>query len=145
VNPALQIAVPSSTPAEARESAFALQLARQLDGPAADLSHEVSERLRAARVRAVMGRKRVVAVRAARTGSTHQAPERLGWLGWFGSLVPALALVVGLTLLHETHNERRASEVAEVDSALLLDTLPPVAYSDPGFAQYLRVEADAAD
>ena len=29
-------------------------------------------------------------------------------------------------------------DAAEVDSALLADDLPPEAYSDPGFAEYLE-------
>jgi len=145
VNPALPVVVNSAAPSQASKDALARKLARQLDTPAADLSHEVSERLRAARVRAVSARKRTVIARPTRLGTTQSASERLGWLGWFGSLVPAFALVIGLTLLHDVYNENRASEVAEVDSALLLDTLPPGAYSDPGFAQYLRLEADAAD
>jgi hypothetical protein len=29
-------------------------------------------------------------------------------------------------------------EVAEVDAALLADDLPPAAYSDPGFVQFLK-------
>ncbi|NBS47297.1 MAG: DUF3619 family protein [Betaproteobacteria bacterium] len=145
VNPALRLVAHSAASSEAREDALALQLARQLDRPASELSHEVSERLRAARVRAVDARKRTASVRPARAGASQRVPERLGWLGWVGSLVPAFALVVGLTLLHDVQNEHRASEVAEVDSALLLDTLPPGAYSDPGFAQYLRLEADAAE
>ncbi|MBC7727039.1 MAG: DUF3619 family protein, partial [Microbacteriaceae bacterium] len=35
-------------------------------------------------------------------------------------------------------NDHRASEVAEVDAAILTDDLPPSAYADPGFAQFLR-------
>ena len=31
-----------------------------------------------------------------------------------------------------------ADEVASVDAELLTDELPPSAYTDPGFAQYLR-------
>ena len=29
-------------------------------------------------------------------------------------------------------------EVAEVDAAILTDDLPPSAYTDPGFAQFLK-------
>jgi hypothetical protein len=35
-------------------------------------------------------------------------------------------------------NEHRAHEVAEVDAALLTDDLPPSAYADPGFIQFLK-------
>ncbi len=35
------------------------------------------------------------------------------------------------------------NEVAEVDAALLTDDLPPSAYADPGFLQYLKTTAQA--
>jgi len=40
--------------------------------------------------------------------------------------------------IHVIQNERRASEVAEVDAAILTDELPPAAYADPGFVQFLK-------
>ena len=33
----------------------------------------------------------------------------------------------------------RAQEIAEVDVQLLTDDLPPDAFTDPGFAQFLRL------
>jgi hypothetical protein len=38
--------------------------------------------------------------------------------------------------------EDRANELAEVDTALLTDDLPPSAYADPGFVQFLRAGSD---
>jgi len=35
-------------------------------------------------------------------------------------------------------DEMRAKEIAEVDAELLIDDLPPQAYTDPGFAQFVR-------
>jgi hypothetical protein len=35
-------------------------------------------------------------------------------------------------------DDDRANELAEVDSALLIDDLPPAAYADPGFLQFLK-------
>jgi hypothetical protein len=37
-------------------------------------------------------------------------------------------------------NEDRARELAEVDVALLTDDLPPAAFSDPGFLQFLKTD-----
>jgi hypothetical protein len=54
------------------------------------------------------------------------------------SALPLIALAAGLILIHAVQNEWRASEVAEVDAALLTDDLPPSAYADPGFAQFLK-------
>ena len=36
-------------------------------------------------------------------------------------------------------------ELAEIDTALLVDDLPPAAYSDPGFVQFLRQSAAETD
>ncbi len=55
-----------------------------------------------------------------------------------GSALPLIALAAGLILIHSIENDRRASEVAEVDTALLSDDLPPAAYADPGFIQFLK-------
>jgi hypothetical protein len=38
---------------------------------------------------------------------------------------------------HGRYNEQIAA-AAEVDTALLSDNLPPSAFSDPGFAEFLR-------
>jgi hypothetical protein len=36
--------------------------------------------------------------------------------------------------------ELTESDIASIDSALLLDDLPPDAYTDPGFLQFLKVQ-----
>jgi len=62
-----------------------------------------------------------------------------GFWNRLASLLPLLALVVGLITIAVLQDELRAREVAEVDAELLTNELPPSAYVDPGFAQYLRV------
>jgi Protein of unknown function (DUF3619) len=59
------------------------------------------------------------------------------------SFLPLIALVVGLIAINAIQNERRANEVAEVDTALLTDDLPPSAYTDPGFVQFLKSRREA--
>ena len=48
---------------------------------------------------------------------------------------------MGLVAIHVIQNDYRAQEVAEVDTALLTDALPPAAYTDPGFLQFLKSAA----
>ena len=62
------------------------------------------------------------------------------WAGGVGvgSVMPLIALVVGMLTINSVQNDNRAQEVAEVDAALLTDDLPPAAFSDPGFVQFLR-------
>ncbi len=126
------------------------------------------ERLRAAREQALAVRKRgigvalmasaaasslQVAVSSAAGASGRGAGSLLGGLGpsddagmWtrLASLVPLVALVAGLTLINASTNQYRASELAEVDAQLLTHELPPAAYADPGFVEFLRASVEDA-
>ena len=123
---------------------FGRQVAARLSAGAAELPYDVTERLRAARVQALAKRKVVNlrtagAVQASGAGATMTfGDEGLSLWSRIGSAIPLVALVLGLVLIHTVQNELRASEVAEVDAALLTDDLPPSAYADPGFAQFLK-------
>ena len=55
-----------------------------------------------------------------------------------------LALVVGLVVVNAVQNDLSALELADIDAALLVDDLPPVAYVDPGFAQFLKLSRQEA-
>ena len=122
---------------------FGRQVAVRLAGGAAELPYEITERLRAARVQAVARRKPVSAHVTAVSVSGGAASltfgdQGIGLWGRIGSALPLVALVAGLVLVHTIQNDNRASEVAEVDAALLTDDLPPAAYADPGFVQFLK-------
>jgi hypothetical protein len=52
-----------------------------------------------------------------------------------------LALVLGLIAINTIQNDDNANELAEIDAALLTDDLPPAAYTDPGFAQFLKMNS----
>lgn len=65
----------------------------------------------------------------------------LPW-GWrLASALPAVALVVGLWGIQSWYRSEKVQAATEVDMALLTDDLPPAAYADPGFEEYLRTEA----
>ncbi len=55
-----------------------------------------------------------------------------------GAVVPAFALVAGLFLIQTWQDKAQISVAAEIDAALLADDLPPTAYSDAGFAEFLK-------
>eukprot|EP01034_Spumella_vulgaris_P038097 gene38097-47014_t len=117
-----------------------------------DLPYDITERLRAARVQALAKRKVVSPVRKAapapvvlRSGSS-AILGRGGDGGWWNALVsaiPLMALVIGLFAINIAQDENGLNEVAEVDAALLTDDLPPEAYTDPGFMQFLKTSATA--
>lgn len=125
---------------------FALKAASYLSASTADLPYDISERLRAARVQAVSKRK-VAKTRVASSvvgmgnnaALTWGSDDGISWWSRIGSVLPLIALVVGLLTINSIQNDNRAQEVAEVDAALLTDELPPAAFSDPGFVQFLKV------
>lgn len=121
---------------------FGRAVGRRLSAGTDELPYHVTERLRAARTQALASRK-VEAAAPHVVGNGHGAALSLGKRGFgfwqqVGSVVPLVVLVGGLFLINTVLNERRASEVAEVDAALLTDALPPAAYADPGFVQFLK-------
>jgi hypothetical protein len=124
-----------------------LKLAAYLSLGAAELPHDISERLRVARVQALSQRK-VTKLGSARTVVTNGGSAALTWghddslglWGRIGAILPLIALVVGMLLINSMQNDNRARELAEVDVSLLTDVLPPEAFADPGFVQFLKAE-----
>jgi hypothetical protein len=126
------------------EDQFGHLVARALSANLEQLPYEVQERLRAGRMRALAAR-RVSPVLATRPQAQQMGDGTLTmgapWRGWtpLASLFPMVLLVVGLLTINVVLDEYRANEVAEVDSALLTDDLPPTAYTDPGFVHFLKL------
>ncbi len=147
----------NTTPTLSQEAAaerFARRVSARLTDGSQDLPYDISERLRASRMQALARRKVLAPVRApARAAApvvlAGGASAALGGGGsegnsWWNALVsavPLIALVVGLFFISTVQDEFGANEVAEVDAALLTDELPPEAYSDPGFVQFLKTAA----
>lgn len=140
----------SGSRAEILQDRHGLKLASYLTLSTSELPRDVTERLRAARMQAVAQRKlpkTQAAVQLASDSFSNGNSATLNWgsddhLSWWnrvGAVLPLIALVVGLLFINAIQNEERAREVAEVDVALLTDELPPAAFSDPGFVQFLKV------
>ncbi len=130
--------------ADTLQDRLGFKLAARLSEGTSALPHDISERLRAARVQAVSQRKRVrlqaapAVVSAGNGAALLLGDEGPGIWGRMAAFLPLVALVAGLLLIDTIQNESRAQEVAEVDAALLTDDLPPSAYTDPGFMQFLK-------
>jgi hypothetical protein len=110
-----------------------------------DLPHDISERLRVARQLAIAQRKPLIQPRLASNAQhngngTLTAPGDEGLNLWniLASALPLLALVVGLMAIQWIQQDHITSEIAATDSALLTDELPPDAYTDAGFVQFLK-------
>lgn len=118
----------------------------QLSLASPDLSHNVAERLRVARQLAMANRKPVSQLRQIQNTQVHangtltgSGDEGLGLWSVLASSLPLLALVAGLLAIQWVKEDRLILEIAATDSALLTDELPPHAYADAGFAQFLKL------
>lgn len=133
------------------EDRFSQKIVSCLSERTAELPYDISERLRAARVQALAQRK-IAKTQTATSlissgGSaalTWGSEETLGWWGRVGSIMPLIALVIGLLAISTIQDNNRTEELAEVDSALLTDELPPAAFADPGFVQFLKSTRQAS-
>ena len=137
---------------ELEQDRFGLGIAARLSEASSQLPHDISQRLRAARMRAV-GKRKVASVRTASSvvasGRAATATfgdafgdEKFSLWNAIASALPLIALIVGLVGINYIQNDNRARELAEVDSALLTDDLPPTAYTDSGFLQFLKARSD---
>jgi hypothetical protein len=140
-----------SAQAQAAAERFAMRVTARLSSGTADLPYDISERLRASRMQALAKRKKapapvrlatpVLVQGGASAALGRSGKEPGGWWSALVSAIPLTALVVGLVVINIAQDESSANDLAEVDAALLTDDLPPAAYSDPGFVQFLKTSA----
>ena len=113
-----------------------------------ELPSDISERLRFAREMAVSRRKQAATnFASAMAGSGGAAallgPRRDGGPLWqVVSFAPLLLLLAGLFFIQQWHLDRQIRDAADIDTALLTDDLPPAAYADPGFVEFLKSPAE---
>ncbi|MCK6425322.1 MAG: DUF3619 family protein [Burkholderiaceae bacterium] len=145
--------------AQALEARFGLRVAAHLHESSACLPHDIAERLRVARQQAVARAQQTTRARAAapvtrpqaQAGTTTLGPSTAGgliagggdgdetwWMG-LGILLLVLLLVSGLAGIDWWRTQEQIQAAAEVDAALLGDDLPPAAYADPGFSEFIVV------
>jgi hypothetical protein len=133
----------SSSEREALQARFALRVAALLTEAAEASGADVSSRLRFAREQALQ-----------RAREARQAEPRLAAAGgagsltlgggeprwWFklAALLPLAVLVMGLIGIHDLLDRSQIDAAAQIDAALLADDLPPDAYRDPGFVEFLK-------
>ncbi len=119
---------------------------RALDARAEHLSYRVTHRLELARERALGRLPASVEV----ASKVHQGElalagrnaPRLGepGLAWrlLAMVLPIIVLVAGLVLVSQWNEVLRTREVADLDTAVLLDDVPISAYADNGFGVFLK-------
>ena len=130
---------------QALETRYGLRLAARLSEQADAMPHDLAERLRFARElaleRARQARVATTVVSGGR-GTLALGGGGSGWWWRLASLAPVLALVAGLMLIQEQSEAEQIRLAADIDAALLADDLPPTAYADAGFAEFLRLPHD---
>ncbi len=131
--------------AAALELRFAARVAAGLNAQAAAVPHDIAERLRFGREQALAKAREARRLAAAGAPAVVGAARGTAVLGapapWWqraASVLPLLLLVVGLFFIRERMAQEQVQAAAEVDAVLLADDLPPSAYSDPGFAEFLK-------
>jgi Protein of unknown function (DUF3619) len=133
---------------ELGQERFARSVVAHLTQHTEQLPQDITERLRVAREQAVT-RARLSRVQQLSAAPVQHLGSVLAWLGhgasphadrWFklSSVLPLLALLAGLLMIQDWHGTNEISAAAEIDTSLLADELPPAAYSDNGFLEYLK-------
>lgn len=142
---------------------FGRKIAARLNEGEADLPYVVTERLRASREQALSMRKRSalsiarpieeavahgIQIGADGSATLSTGPGPSGWMPtWLRQALTALpiaAMVAGIAFIGVQQDTSSTLEVAEMDTALLTDALPPDAYTDPGFIEFLQSDAPPA-
>lgn len=133
---------------ESAQVRFAQRIVAHLTEESGNLGSDISERLRFAR-EAALQRARSARTLTSAAPSLNTAGASLllgGWSDGWGlkaaSLLPLITLVVGLFFIQRTQTEEQISVAAEIDADLLADDLPPRAYSDAGFVEFLKLPKD---
>ena len=129
---------------ESMQSRFGLRVSARLSAQAEELGADISERLRFAREQALVHFRNARSAEIAATmgvsasGVAVLGRSGTGWWIRVASILPAIALAGGLLLIQHWQDRTQISVAAEVDAALLADDLPPKAYSDAGFVEFLK-------
>ena len=128
---------------EVLEARVALRIAGALSQRSDAIPHDIAERLRVARLRAVDRARELRKLSAApvqqmQGGGTLTMSGPPSWWLRLASFAPLALLVVGLLFIQRSYVDQQVRAAAEIDAAILTDDLPPQAYSDPGFAEFLR-------
>ena len=136
-----------SAHADAVQDRFAFKIAASLNERALSISPDIGERLRFAREQA-LGHVRPVRIELLAASNTtailggEGSQSGIGWWVKLASVLPLIMLVTGLLVIEELQSDAQISMAADVDASLLADDLPPAAYSDAGFVEFLKQPRD---
>jgi hypothetical protein len=133
--------VPTPTALDALQARFALRVTTRLNEGSQALAPDIGERLRFAREQALT-RARATGAPTPRGRSDAAGKSGTAWWWKLAATLPVIALVAGLILIQDSQADTQIAAAAAVDAALLSDDLPPNAYRDAGFAEFLKVTTE---
>jgi hypothetical protein len=120
-------------------------MANRLLAQADSIDPHILQRLSAARLQAVEHHRqayvREVQVGLATGNQTltgHGSDQPSGWLR-LSMIGMFLTLVLGLWMIDTIQNDNFTQDAADIDGVLLTDDLPPAAYLDSGFKNFLKL------
>lgn len=123
------------------EDQFGLSAAALLREGGKSLPKTIQNRLHAARMKALLAQKpeKVYVQRAVLASSTGNRSFKSSSI-WdsYGWVAPLAVMVFGLIGIAQWQEESRIQDIAELDAALLSDDVPPDAYADSGFINFLK-------
>ena len=123
------------------EVRLAARLAGALSLHTQALPHDLSERLRFGREKA-LSRARELRGAGVVAGVSPQGTAVMArgasWWQHAAAVLPLVVLVAGLVLIDRWVAQEQVFTAAEIDAQLLADDLPPAAFTDPGFVEFLR-------
>ena len=129
------------------QNEFGYRVRQALNEAAEHLDYRTSLRLEQARRKALSAHRaqsapavRPVLVPA--DGPSLQSDAPVGWAQRLGLAAPLFALIVGFVAIYQWQQERRISELADMDFAVLLDDAPIGTYADKGFGMLLQSGTD---
>jgi hypothetical protein len=132
------------TAPDALQARFALRVTTRLNEGSQALAPDIGERLRFAREQALArARATGAATQRGRSGTSGKSGKSgAAWWWKLAATLPVIALVAGLILIQDSQTDTQIATAAAVDAALLSDDLPPNAYRDAGFAEFLKVSTE---
>jgi len=128
-----------------QEINFAYKVRHALNERLENLPENVANRLSQARQMAVAQKKKDFGLRVpvpvleyATVGTNGILSRFAPLFGRFWLSLCALTLVVGMMGIYYYEEQRQIQETADIDVAVLVDELPPSAYTDRGFKVFLE-------
>jgi hypothetical protein len=129
------------------ENEFGYRVRQALNESAERLDYTTVYRLEQAR-RKAMSTHRAQSAPALRPslvpagGPSLESDAPVGWAQRLGLAAPLFALIVGFVAIYQWQQERRITELADMDFAVLLDDAPIGTYADKGFGTLLQTGTD---